>query len=119
MRINKRDQVFTKDNLLLGRAQRLFHRVEDVRPGWKHYETYLLVESFTQGNSFYVPTDFISDRDPQSGDIRLTVTAGIVENNTWPRRPDFILHGEARQEELVEQQQDLPEAAAKQRATLA
>lgn len=119
MRINQGDQVFTKDNLLLGRAQRLYHRIKDVRPGWKHYETYLLVESFTAGNSFYVPTDFISDHDSQSGDIRLAVTAKKVGNKTWTRRPDFILHGEARQEELVEQQQDVPEAAAKQRAAFA
>lgn len=119
MTINKRDQVFTEDNRLLGAANRLYHRIEEVRPELKHYETYLLVESFTVGNSFYVPTDFISDHDPQSGDIRLAVTAKKVENKTWTRRPDFILHGEARQEELVEQQQDAPKAVANHRPAFA
>lgn len=119
MTINKRDQVFTEDNRLLGAANRLYHRTAEVRPGWKHYETYLLVESFTQGNSFYVPTDFIGERDPQSGHIRLMVTGRTVENKTWTRRPDFILHGEARQEELVEAQQDAPKATARHGAASA
>ncbi|MDT8307721.1 MAG: hypothetical protein RRC07_17435 [Anaerolineae bacterium] len=102
MEINKLDQVYTKDDHHLGVAQRLYHRTHDVRPGWKHYAAYMLVQSFAQGNSFYVPTDFVAGRDPQTGHIVLTVTAKDVETRTWARLPDFVLHGEASSEELAE-----------------
>jgi hypothetical protein len=58
--------------------------------------------SFELGDDFYVPTDFVAGRDPQTGHITLTVTEKKVANKTWTRLPDFILHGEARQEELAE-----------------
>ena len=100
------DQVFTKDKRHLGVAQRLYHRTSDIRPEWEYYATYLLVESFALGDDFYVPTDFVAGRDPQTGHIMLNVTERKVENNTWTRRPDFILRGEARPEELVDRVQN-------------
>lgn len=100
MDIKKHDQVYTRDRQQLGAAQRLYHRTRDVRPGWKHYATYILVQSFAQGDDFYVPTDFVGGRDPQAGHIVLTVTEKDVETKTWTRLPEFVLHGEASSEEL-------------------
>jgi len=101
MGIRKFDQVYTKDNRHLGVAHRLYHRLNDVRPEWEYYATYMLVESFKLGDDFYVPTDFVAGRNPQTGHIMLTVTENKVETNTWTRQPDFILRGEAGLEELV------------------
>ncbi|HSM55886.1 MAG TPA: hypothetical protein VK879_07000 [Candidatus Sulfomarinibacteraceae bacterium] len=107
MEINKLDQVYTKDHHHLGVAHRLYHRTHDVRPGWKHYATYMLVQSFVQGDDFYVPTDFVAGRDSQTGHIVLTVTEKDVETKTWTRLPDFVLHGEASSEELADRVLDV------------
>ncbi|MCI0398656.1 MAG: hypothetical protein L0332_34205 [Chloroflexi bacterium] len=105
MSIKKLDQVYTKDNRHLGKAHRLYHRTTEIRPKWEHYATYVHVESFELGDDFYVPTDFVAGRDPQTGYIILTVTGKKVENKTWTRLPDFILRGEARKEELAEREE--------------
>jgi hypothetical protein len=102
MDIKKLDQVYTRDRQQLGVAQRLYHRTHDVRPGWKHYASYILVQSFAQGDDFYVPTDFVTGGDAQTGHIVLTVTEKDVETRTWTRLPEFVLHGEANIEELVD-----------------
>jgi hypothetical protein len=102
MDINKLDPVYTRDHQYLGAAHRLYHRTHGIRPGWKHFATYMLVQSFAQGDDFYVPTEFIAGRDPQAGHIMLTVTEKDVETKTWTRLPEFVLHGEANIEELVD-----------------
>jgi len=107
MAIRKLDQVYTQDNRHLGVAQRLYHRITDIRPEWEYYATYMLVNSFAFGDDFYVPTDFVAGRDPQTGHIMLTVTGRNVETNSWTRQPDFVLRGEARQEELVAPEQNV------------
>lgn len=106
MDIKKLDQVYTRDRQQLGVAQRLYHRTHDVRPTWEHYATYILVQSYAQGDDFYVPTEFVSGRDPQTGHIALTVTEKDVETKTWTRLPEFVLHGEAGREELMDRTQD-------------
>ncbi len=106
MDIKKLDQIYSRDRQQLGVTQRLYHRTHDIRPGWKHYATYILVQSFVQGDDYYIPTDFVAGRDPQTGHILLTVTEKNVETKTWTRLPDFILHGEATTEELAERVPD-------------
>ena len=108
MDIQKLDQVYTKDNQHLGAAHRLYHRINEVRPEWQYYATYLQVDSFALGDNFFVPTEFVAGRDSQTGHIMLTVTERKVENKTWTRRPDFISRGEARQEELAGREQNMP-----------
>ena len=108
MNMNRLDEVYTKDNQHLGAAQRLYHRTTEVRPELKYYETYMLVGSIALGDNFYVPTDFLAGRDPQTGRIVLSVTGRNVEKKTWTRLPDFILHGEARTEELAARTQVAP-----------
>jgi hypothetical protein len=54
----------------------------------------------------YVPLDFIAGRDPD-GRVTLTVTMKQVEDRTWTRVPDFVVHGEARHEGLPEKPKEL------------
>ena len=96
-RYRKLDEVWTSDSQKLGLAQRLFHRTEGVEPANLLYESYLEVENFELGSTYFVPTDFIeeseedlrpltvgfSDRtgrgeesrsDPGAGKVRLPLT---------------------------------------------
>ena len=68
-----------------------------------YYASYLEVESFEYGATYFVPTDFIAPREPESGRVTLTVTLQEVMEHTWFVMPDFILHGEARKETLAEE----------------
>ncbi|HEX6385635.1 MAG TPA: hypothetical protein VF177_13270 [Anaerolineae bacterium] len=104
MRIKKLDQVYTKDNVHLGKAHCLYHRTTEIRPEWGYYATYVYMVSFQLGDDYYVPTDFIAGRDPHNGHIILTVTEKKVANNTWTRLPDFVARGDASKEELAERE---------------
>jgi hypothetical protein len=98
--IKKLDEVWTVDEKKLGLAQQLFHRQDEINPEQKLYASYLEVENFEYGEGFYVPTDFISGRDPISGHILLSVTTDQVMNQTWFRMPDFVAHRQYDQELL-------------------
>jgi hypothetical protein len=98
--IKKLDEVWTVDQNKLGLAQRLFHRQDEVNPDLQLFASYLEVENFEYGEGFYIPTDFISGHDPESGHLFLTVTRDQVMNRTWFRMPNFIAHQQYDQELL-------------------
>lgn len=98
--IKKLEVIWTSEDKKLGLAQHLFHRQHDINPKLQLYATYLEVEDFEHGEVFYVPTDFIADRDPETGKISLTVSFKEAMNRTWFRMPDFIAQGKSREEEL-------------------
>ena len=90
--IKKLDELWTVDGKKLGLAQKLFHRQDEINPDLLLYAAYLSVENFEYGESFYVPTDFISGREPVTGRLLLSVTLDQIMNHTWFRIPDFVAH---------------------------
>ncbi len=98
--IKRLEEVWTVDQKKLGLAQRLFHRQDEVNPDLQLFASYLEVENFEYGEGFYIPTDFISGQDPESGHLLLAVTRDQVMNRTWFRMPDFIAHNQYDQETL-------------------
>lgn len=100
--IKKLDEVWTKDEKKLGLAQELYHRLDGINPDLLYYASYLEVESFEYGITYFVPTDFIAPRDAEGERVMLTVSLEKVMKRTWFVMPDFIVRGEARKEALEE-----------------
>jgi hypothetical protein len=100
--IKRHDEVWTADDLKLGVAQLLFHRTDEVNPALRLYATYLEVEDFDYGESFYVPTDFVVERQMDSGRIVLSKNRDDAMQLTWFRMPDFVARGLYRKETLPE-----------------
>jgi hypothetical protein len=98
--INKLEEIWTVEGKKLGLAQYLYHRQGEINPKLQLYGRYLEVENYDYGDDYYVPMDFISDRDPDSGKVSLTVSFDEVMKRTWFRMPDFIAQGDGRREEL-------------------
>ena len=101
-RYRKLDVVWTSDGKKLGLAQRLFHRTEGVEPANLLYESYLEVENFELGSTYFVPTDFIEERDAESGKLKLSKSFSEVQEKTWFRMPIFAARGDGREESLPE-----------------
>jgi len=100
--IKKADEVWTADGKRLGIARELYHRTDDVNPALGLYATYLEVEDFDFGENFYVPTEFIADRQAETGRIDLSKKRDEALQLTWSRLPDFIAKGHYRKEPLPE-----------------
>lgn len=98
-KLKKYAAVVTSDGHAVGTALRLRHRTEDIDPELKLYASYLEVMGVELGNQSYIPTDFISDYDPEQDVVTLAVKFDIVEDETWNRAPTFI----ARREDTVEE----------------
>jgi hypothetical protein len=98
------DEVWTADSKKLGLAQGLYHRQDEANPALKLFASYLEVEDYSYGGSYFVPTDFIVDQLPQSGRIELDVTFDEVMKRTWGRMPDFIVLGKSIKEPLLERE---------------
>lgn len=94
------DEIWTADGHKLGRADQLLHRLEGIDPELKLYASYLIVENFDLGDEYYVPTDFISGRDGDSGRLKLSVKHKRVLSETWTRMPDFVARNRYRKENL-------------------
>jgi hypothetical protein len=98
----KLDEVWTADEQKLGLAHYLYHRTDEVNPELQYYASYLEVESFEFGEIYYIPTDFVESREPDSNRINLAVDLNTVLKRTWARMPDFIAHNIAKKENLNE-----------------
>lgn len=98
--INKLEEIWTVDSKKLGLAQHIFHRQDGINPKLQLYATYLEVEDFKYGEVFYVPTEFVAGRDPETENISLTVSFDEVMKRTWFRMPDFIAQGQSQKEKL-------------------
>ena len=99
----KLDEVWTSDGRKLGLAQRLFHRTEEAEPAKLLYESYLEVENFELGSTYFVPTDFIEQSEEESGDLKISKSFNEVQERTWFRMPMFVARGEGREESLPDE----------------
>jgi hypothetical protein len=102
-RYRKLDEVWTSDGQKLGLAQRLFHRTEGVEPAILLYESYLEVENFELGSTYFVPTDFIEEGEGESGKLKISKSFNEVQELTWFRMPIFAARGDGREESLYEE----------------
>lgn len=99
--ISKLEEIWTADDKKLGVANAVYHRLEGVDPQLKYYASYLHVQNFDYGDDYYIPTDYIKGRDPETHRLTLTTTFHEVLTNTWTRMPEFILHGNGQIEKLA------------------
>ena len=106
LNIHKLEEVWTADGKKVGLAEKIYHRVKGADPELELYESYLEIENFELGSSFFVPFDFIRNDEVQTERIELAVTFDDVHRNTWTRMPFFVAHGEAREETLSEPAND-------------
>ena len=102
LNVNKLDEVWTADEKKLGRAQNLFHRLDDINPDLQLYASYLVVENYEYGEVFYVPTDFFSEPQEESQRLTLSLTRDQILQRTWFRMPNFVASDLARKESLDE-----------------
>ena len=86
--VKKLDVVWTSDGQKLGLGQRIFHRSHGVDPANLLYESYLEVENFELGSTYFVPTDFIDDSEVEPGSLQLSKTFDEVQERTWYYRVD-------------------------------
>jgi len=90
--IKKFDEIWTADGKKLGIAYKIFHRQEEVNPDLQLYESYISVVNFEYGEEYFVPTDFIEGRDPETGNLLLSIPFARVMDMTCFRMPDFVMH---------------------------
>ena len=88
--LKKFSEVVTSDDTLLGPALHLHLRKEEIDVDLKLYAAYLEVVSHELGTHFYIPTDFIHDYDPASGQVTLSVSFSVVQDELWNREPTFV-----------------------------
>lgn len=100
--IKKYDKVITADEVVLGEALRIHHRLEDINPELRLYASYLEVWSIEFGGHSYIPTDYIDEYDAAKGIVYLTETVHTFQQETWDRAPSFIAGHHSRQEELLQ-----------------
>lgn len=100
MNIKKLDNVLTADGKRLGLSEAIFQRQQDVDPSLRLYASYLEVKNFDYGSVFYIPTDFVAARDPESGAVTLSTTFSQVLKNAWGRMPDFVAQGRGKRVSL-------------------
>lgn len=99
--MNRQDRVVTADGYQLGLARNLHHRPEaEVNVEEQLYPTYLKVENFELGDDFFVPLEYIVDRDPETGTISIDATMKQVLKYTWSRMPEFVALMRGRKEPL-------------------
>jgi hypothetical protein len=95
-------KVWTYDSELLGLAQRLFHRNEGVEPDLLLFKSYLEVENYQLGATYFVPTDFIDHGRVEDGGLWLVSSFREVLERTWARMPVFVARGDGIEESLPE-----------------
>ncbi|MFN2189144.1 MAG: hypothetical protein ACK2T3_10295 [Candidatus Promineifilaceae bacterium] len=98
--MKKLQTIWTSDDRKLGLAQRLFHRIEGVEPKVLLYGTYLQVENFELGSTYFIPTDFLIEEASEEGKLRVSKTFQEIQQLTWFRMPTFIASGKGREEPL-------------------
>ena len=101
--IKYRDEVWSKDDAMLGLAMVVHHRQIGADPDVKIYEAYLEVEDFVLGMSYFIPAEFLLDRDEGSGRVVVDRTLKQVLHNTWTRRPTFVAAGAGEEETLLQE----------------
>lgn len=94
------DEIWTADDKRLGLAIRYVHRKSGVDPTLRLYATYLVVENYELGVTYYIPTEYIANLKPESGKVSLSVTMKEVMKQLCFRMPTFIARGEGQVEAL-------------------
>lgn len=92
--------VWTADDVFIGEAVRLHHRMNEVNPELKLYSSYLECRSIEMGGNVFVPTEFVADYDLVADKVTLSVNIRTVQRETWERAPNFIAHHSSQVEEL-------------------
>ncbi len=92
-------EVWTEDGHKLGEVHHIHHRPGEADPELLLYETYLEIQDFGLGMTYYVPADFVQV-DGASGRITVTESFQNVQRNRWHHRPPFIASGLSHTEEL-------------------
>lgn len=100
-RIKKLEEVWTADGRLLGTAQKLYHRLQGVNPAEMLFATYLKVENFDLGTTFFVPTDYLENQNSGEDRLRLSVSLARAQAFNWDRLPTFLARGEGKEESLA------------------
>lgn len=91
MVIKANAEVWTKDGVRLGTARRWHYRPEEeVHPEDLLFASYLEVENFDLGDSFFVPDVYLAGRRDGNERVEVDATMKEVEHWTWTRRPDFV-----------------------------
>jgi hypothetical protein len=93
------DEVWTEDGHKLGEVHHIHHRPGEVDPDLLLYETYLEIQDFGLGMTYFVPTEFVQV-DGTNGRVIVNESFREVLSNRWNNRPPFIAGGFARTEEL-------------------
>lgn len=110
------DEIWTADDEKLGVAECLHLRpAEEVNPEEQLYAAYLEIRNYELGDDYYVPTDFLGEREGDGNRVLLPVTMKDVMQNTWSRAPRFALEQWGRRVSLpsgAEADQELEEAPA-------
>lgn len=89
--IKRQDRVETADAYLLGVARNLHYRPEEeVNAGDQLYSVYLEVNNYELGDDFFVPLEFVLDRDPETKTVTLDATMKEALQLTWSRMPEFV-----------------------------
>ena len=100
MDIKRNEEVYTADEMLLGNAIAIFRRTDTVNPKEKLYAAYLKLFNFEMGDDFFVPTDFVGERDAD-GRLCLTIDMKTVKHETMERMPQFVAYEQGIREELA------------------
>lgn len=91
--VKARDEIWTSDGYKLGAARTLHYRPEEeVNPEELLYAVYVELVNYELGDDFYVPTDFLQERDEATRRILLDVEMKDVQQRTWSRAPEFVVH---------------------------
>ena len=101
MQIKFHEPVFSADNIEIGSAQRIYHvNHEQYGVAIEPYTAYLKIFSFTSGDSYFIPIEFIDERDAP-GLLTARLTMKEIERRMLSAMPRPVAYGEAEPEELA------------------
>lgn len=98
--IHFHDTIMTADEQVVGKAQRLYHYDGEEFAEVQGFTHFLKVFNFETGDDFYIPTEFISDRNAASSTIKLSIPFREIQTRTLSRKPRSIAYDLATVEEL-------------------
>jgi hypothetical protein len=99
LNLKDEDEIWSKDGHLMGLANHIYHRTNEVNPKLELYGRYLHVFSLELGDDYYVPMEFITE-DKETGRFTVGLTMKEAVAKGWSRLPNFIVEGQSTKEEL-------------------
>lgn len=99
--VRRMDEIWTEDEYKLGVACSLYYRpADEIDLKNELFPVYLGIKSYELGDTFFVPTPHLAERDDESGRVWLDTTMKGVLGRTWSRMPDFVAKRQGRRVEL-------------------